>query len=698
MYFGVDYYPEHWVYPYAGTAEEPESRWKQDVELMLAAGVNIVRIGESAWGHFEPTEGKYQFDWLKRVMDLMAEADIKVVLGTPTAAPPIWLTRKHPEILPVNEHGLSLHEGTRHAACLNSDIYWDYCRKLVREMVVALGQHPQLIAWQIDNNMGGRLREYAYNEETRRDWHAWLRAKYETINRLNEMMGTSFLGQTVTDFTQVPMPMTAPSVHNPALQLDWMRFCSDTAVAFIRMQADIIREVTPEIPVTTNLRTFSPSHLDLFDVAAPLDFVSSISNANIKSKSAENACEIDLMRSLKKSGVKLPDGGEGFWVIEQKAGHVNWQDVNSLVRPSVVRLFTYQAISRGADGILYFYWRPPRIGSEKFYGGVLTHDGRGENRIYKEIKQIGEEISRLGAVLKGTKVVAQAAILLSHDNEWALSYPRQPNKFFHQRDHIQLFHSALHDRNIAIDFAKPTEDLSKYKMVFAPSLHLLTGGEADALKLYVQNGGILIGTFNSGLVDEHHLAAESGFPHDLTDLFGMEVQEFDPLPPDEENHLTFKGAFHTSHLHPAKLWCDLIEPKGCEILATFTRDFYAGKPAMTMNTYGLGKAIYLGTMSHQSFYYDLIAWLRGLSGLHQLLKVPDTVEVSLRESADTKIYFLLNHQNAPVRISFYKPMHDFLTARTFTGTYDLPAHGVLVLDEQTVDKPASSQNPEARGE
>jgi beta-galactosidase len=406
------------------------------------------------------------------------------------------------------------------------------------------------------------------------------------------------------------------------------------------------------------------------------------SNATIKSRSAENACEIDIMRSLKKEDVKTPDGDAGFWVIEQKAGHVNWQDVNSLVRPSVVRLFTYQVLSRGASGVLYFFWRQPRIGSEKFYGGVLTHDGRGDNRVYKEISQIGEEVKLLSPVLKGTKVVAETCILYTHENEWSLKQPMQPNKHFKLRDHIQLFHSALHDRNIPVDFARPTEDLSKYKLVIAPSLSLLAGGEADRLKLYVQNGGTLVATFNTGLLDEHHIASDTGFPHDMTDLFGLEVLEFDPLPPGEENHLTFKGAFPTSHLHPARLWCDVIEPKGCQVLAVYAKDFYAGRPAITMNNFGLGKAVYVGTMSHQYFYYDLVVWLRQTCNLFPLLKVPDTVEVSMRQKEDMKLYFLLNHQNSPVRIQFYKPMHDFLTGNTFTGNYDLPPHGVLVLDEQ----------------
>ena len=182
-------------------------------------------------------------------------------------------------------------------------------------------------------------------------------------------------------------------------------------------------------------------------------------------------------------------------------------------------------------------------------------------------------------------------------------------------------------------------------------------------------------------MDENHISPDDGYPHNLTDLFGLEVIEFDQLPPGEENHLTFKGAFPTSHLHPARLWCDLIEPKECQTLATYAKDFYAGKPAITMNTFGLGKAIYVGTVSHQHFYFDLIAWLRQLCNLHPLLKVPDTVEVGMREKAGTKIFFLLNHQATPVRIQFYKPMHDYLTGNTFSGSYDLPPHGVLVLDE-----------------
>ncbi|HEX7617325.1 MAG TPA: beta-galactosidase [Verrucomicrobiae bacterium] len=685
MFFGADYYPEHWVFPYAGTADNPEGAWERDAALMVKAGINVVRIGEFTWGLCEPEEGKYDFLWLRRVMDIMGQHGIQVVLGTPTAAPPVWLAKKHPEILPLDERGRVKHEGTRRAVCLSSDVFWDYSRRIVTAMVEALGDHPQLIAWQIDNSMGGNDTEFSFNEATREEWHLWLQAKYGTIERLNDLLGLRFWGQTVTAWDQVPMPMYAPAMHNPALLLDWNRFSSDTMVQFVKMQADLLHEKCPKHPVTVTMRAFRRQY-DHFDMADAVDFVSVESDVVMKTKTAELACDVDMLRSLKKADIRTPNGDYGFWAMEQKVGQVSYQDVNPLLQPGLIRLFTYQLISRGASGILYFRWRQPRIGSEKFYGAILPHHIEGNNRVFMEISQIGDELKLLAPSLKDTKVVSEVCILYSHDNDWSLQQPNQPNKYFNLREHVQLIYNALHDRNIPVDFARPSEDISQYKIVFAPSLHVLAPAEADRLKLYVQNGGTLISTFNTGLVDQHHITPDTGFPGDMTDLFGLEVLEFDPIPPGEENHLTFKGVFPTSHLHPAKLWCDIIEPKGCQVLAVYAKGFYASRPAMTMNNFGLGKAIYIGTMSHQHFYNDLVIWLRQMCNLHPLLKVPENVEVCMREKEGTRVYFLLNHQNSPVRIQFYKPMHDFLTGNTFSGNYDLPPHGVLVLDEHPEGK------------
>jgi beta-galactosidase len=691
MYFGVDYYPEQWVFPYAGTADQPEAQWDVDAALMAKAGFNVVRIGEFSWGLCETSAGNYDFSWLNRVMDIMERHGIQVVLGTPTAAPPLWLTQQYPDILPVSDDGTILNAGTRRACCLNSDAYWNAAKEVVRKMAEVLGEHRQLIAWQIDNALGGHFTEASFNESTRLEWHNWLQLKYETVDRLNDRLGLRHWGQVVTEWSQVPMPMKAPTQHNPALVSDWMRFCSDTIVAFARMQADVLHEVTPKIPVTTNLRPFG-ARFDQFDLAETLDFVSITSTAAVKMKFSETACDLDMMRSLKKTGIIAPESNSGFWVIEQKAGQTSWQEVNSLIRPGVLRKFTYQLVSRGADAILYFNWRQPRFGTEKFHGAVLPHNLEGNQRVFNEIKQIGEELKLLAPALKDTRVVSEVCILYSHDNDWALQQPNQPNQHFSLRELVQLFYNAFHDRNIPVDFARPSEDLSSYKLVVAPALHLLAAGEADRLKLYVQNGGTLVATFNTSLVNSSQLAPVTGYPGYLTDLFGMEVLESDMMAPAEENHLIFKGTFPTSHLHVAKLWCDIIQPRECQVLATYAKDFYAGKPAMTLNPYGLGKAIYIGTQCGQHFYNDLVLWLRQSTGIQSLLKVPENIEVSLRQKEGTKVYFLINHQNSPVRIQFYKPMHDFQTGSTFSGNYDLPPHGILVLDEHP-DVKITGANP-----
>jgi beta-galactosidase len=695
MYFGVDYHPEHWVYPYSGTEENPESQWQHDAELMANAGLNVVRMGEYTWGLCETDDGAFDFDWLRRAMDAMAAAGIKIVLATPTAAPPAWLSRRHPEILPIDEHGDIKHEGTRHSACFNSDIYWERSKRVVEQMARALGDHPHLIAWQVDNAIGGDNTEASFNEDSRLEWQNWLKLKYETVERLNNLVGLRHWGQAVSDWSQVPMPMAAPAPHNPALVLDWRRFCSDTIVAFVRMQADALREITPHLPVTTNLRPLK-HRFDHFDLAQVLDFVSVDATVALKVKSAELACEIDMLRSIKKEGILSPNGDSGFWVMEQKAGQVNWREAFSLTRPGVLRQFTYQLISRGANAVLYSRWRQSRIGTEQFHGALLQHDARKQSRTYKEVSQIGEELKLLTPAIKDTRVSADVCILYTHDNEWALQLSTRPNKHFNLRDHIQLFYNAFHDRNLLVDFAKPTEDLSRYKLVIAPSLHLLSGADADFIKLYVQNGGTLVGTFNTGLVDEYYMAPDTGYPHDLTDLFGLEVHEFDALPPGEENHLSFKGAFPVSQMHPARIWCDVIEAKpDCQVIATYGKEFYAGTPAMTLNAFGLGKAIYIGTMSHQYFYHDLAAWLRETCDLQPKIKVPDSVEAGTREKDGLRIHFLLNHLSSSKHIQLYKPMHDFLTGETAAGGRDLPPHGVLILEElPEVTAPSIEEAPE----
>ncbi len=348
-----------------------------------------------------------------------------------------------------------------------------------------------------------------------------------------------------------------------------------------------------------------------------------------------------MLRSLKKTGIRTPDGDTGFWVMEQKAGNVNWQEVNSLVRPGVLRMFTYQLVSRGATGDAVFPLAPAALRHRKISRRRPAAQPRsGSRRVFKEIAQIGEELKLLAPALKDTKVSAEACILYSHDNDWALQQPNQPNKYFSLREHIQLIYNALHDRNILVDFARPTEDLSKYKIVFAPSLHLLSGGEADRLKLYVQNGGTL----------DRHLQHRPGgrTQHRARHRFSARPDRFvRPRSAGVRHAAAERGK--SSHLQgrvpdqPHASGADSGATSSSRRAARFWRpiakDFYAGKPAITMNTFGLGKAIYIGTQSHQHFYHDLVAWLRQMSGLHPLLKVPENIEVSMREKEGSRVLF-----------------------------------------------------------
>ena len=683
MFFGVDYYPEQWVFPYGGTADDPEGAWERDAELMVKAGINVVRIGEFSWGLCEPEGGQIRFPLAAPRDGHHGAATTSRSCSAPPPPPrPSGWRANIPKFCRSDEHGLVKHEGTRRAVCFNNDTFWNASKRLVENMARALGDHPQLIAWQIDSGIGGHQTEWSFNEDSRLEWQNWLKLKYETVERLNDRLGLRYWAQVVSSFDEVPMPMYAPGTHNPALLLDWNRFCSDAIIAFVRMQADVLHELCPDHPVTVNLRALQRK-FDHFDMADVVDFVSVESNAAIKAKSAELACDIDILRSLKKQDIRTPDGDCGFWVIEQKAGQVNWQDVNSLVRPGVIRLFTYQLISRGACGVLYYHWRQPRIGNEKFFGAVLPHHLEGNTRVYQgnQPDRRGTQVARARHQGHARSCRRPASFTPTTTTGRCNSRCSRPNSSTCASTSSSIY-NALHDRNIRVDFARPTEDLVAIQARLRAVAALAgrrRGRPAQTLRpkrrharQHVQHrpGGRNIS-----------IAPDTGYPNDLTDLFGMEVLEFDPIPPGEENHLTFKGAFQTSHLHPARLWCDIIEPKGCQILATYAKDFYAGRPAITMNNFGLGKAIYIGTMSHQHFYHDFIVWLRQMCGLQPLLKVPENVEVSMREKEGTRVYFLLNHQNSPVRIQFYKPMHDYLTGNTFSGNYDLPPHGVLVLDE-----------------
>ncbi|HUX77658.1 MAG TPA: beta-galactosidase, partial [Anaerolineae bacterium] len=401
FHFGVDYFPEHW----------PEDRWPEDARLMAEAGFNVVRLAEFAWAKMEPQEEQYDFDWLDRAIAILASHDIRVVLGTPTASPPPWLMAQSPEFFRVREDGRRVTFGNRREYCPNNPVYHEYTRRIVTHMAKHYANHPAVIGWQIDNELGGRC----YCPICARAFQEWLRDRYGSLDALNQRWGTIFWSHTYTDWDQVPLPLTTGGSPNPGLALDFLRFSSDSYVAVQQMQVEILRDKCPAHFVTHNFMGFGYDQIDYFDMARDLDFVAWDNyprgfwdmRADVDPSQAALSC--DTMRGLKRQNV---------WVMEQQAGPSGWETVSTAPRPGELRLWAYQSIAHGADGIVFFRWRTARFGTEEYWHGLLDHHGR-PGRRYEEIKRMGGEIKKAGEQLHGSTVKPSVAMILSYDSRFA---------------------------------------------------------------------------------------------------------------------------------------------------------------------------------------------------------------------------------------------------------------------------------------
>src|SRR5262245_1374806 len=454
FHFGVDYYPEQW----------PEERWPEDARLMAEAGVNVVRLAEFAWSFLEPHPGCFDFDWLDRAIALLHEHDIQVVLGTPTASAPPWVMAMMPDSYKVNEHGRRLTYGNRCEFCPSHAGYRERGRMVTRAMANHFANHPAVIGWQIDNELNGRC----YCSHCQAGFQNWLRGRHGTLEKLNSAWGTAFWSHVYTEWSQIPVPLETGGVPNPALDLDFRRFISDTFTCFQQEQVDILRQVCSKHFITHNFMGFGFDQINYFDLAKPLDFVSWDNYPRTGwhlAKEADHAYLAlghDATRGFKD---------KPFWVMEEQSGSGGWQTVGMTPRPGEMRLWTYQAIAHGADAIVYFRWRTARFGTEQYWHGVLYHHGR-PGRRYDELKLIGGELKRVGNQFLGAKNRNQVAMILSYDTRWA--FQGQANHAdFKYSALFSSYYKALHSRNIGVDVVPPNADLSRYKLVIAPALYIL---------------------------------------------------------------------------------------------------------------------------------------------------------------------------------------------------------------------------------
>jgi beta-galactosidase len=684
MSLGVDYYPEHW----------PETRWATDARMMRDAGLQVVRLAEFAWAKIEPAEGEFDWDWLDRAVEALASVGLQVVLCTPTAAPPAWLTRNYPDILPVDDQRHRRSFGARRHYCANSPTYREHTRRIVGAIATRYGQHPSVIGWQIDNEFGGGQTARCYCHNCVAAFRDWLQRRYGHLDALNEAWGTVFWSQEYDDWTQIEPPGLTGEKPNPSHVLDYYRFSSDSWVDYQQIQIDMLRAKTNGVPfVTTNLMGLF-SDLDYYKLAKPIDFVTwdnyptgqaerlrdvlycgSVTNtedghyAYDVGDPAITGMAHDLMRAVKD---------KPFWIMEQQPGHINWSDYNLAPYPGVVRLWTWEDIAHGADTVVYFRWRTCLYAQEQYHSGLLRHDGEPAQGL-RDIQAMYGEQAVMAAIL-GTSVPAEVALLHSYDDLWAIEL--QPhNRDFGYLRHLFNYYRALQRTGVPVDLAPPTRDLGRYKLVIAPTLFLVDETIADNLRRYVEQGGHLVLSVRSGFKTTDNRVVDTPLPGLLADLVGATVEEWHSLPPGVTYPLETAGL--SDGPFTVKLWAEALKPVSAEILARFTGGPLDGRPAASLNRFGKGEVVYLGVWSDDLLVDALLAWQLSRAGVESVATVPAGVKVMRRTGNSREFVFLLNFSDAVVTAKLSRTGYtDALTGEPCGPSVEVPARGVVICQRQ----------------
>jgi beta-galactosidase len=656
LLYGGDYNPEQW----------PRSVWRSDVQLMREAGVNLVTVAVFAWVRLEPEPGRYTFDWLDELLDLLHDNGIAADLATATASPPAWLARRHPESLPVTADGVTLWPGSRQHWCPSSRAYREAARALVERLAGRYAEHPALAMWHVGNEYGCHV-DACWCDASAAAFRTWLRRRYETLERLNQAWGTDFWSQRYGDWEEINPPRRTPTIPNPAQQLDFRRFSSDALLRCYLAERDVLVAATPDVPVTTNFMSwFKP--LDYWAWAREVDVVADDSYPDPGDPQAHvrAAAACDLMRSL--------GGGRPWLLMEQAPNAVNWRERNLVKRPGRMRLGSYQAVARGADAVMFFQWRASRAGAEKWHSGMVPHAGTG-SRTWREVVQLGGELARLGEVA-GSTVSAEVAIVFSWESWWALELPARPNGDLRLVDLVLDWYRPLFESNLAVDFVAPDAPLSGYRLVLVPACYLLRDAAAANLERFAHGGGTLAVTFASGLVDEHDQVNAHGYLGLLAEVLGVSVEEIVPMADGEPQAVVWDG-----HTYPCRDLCDVLTVGDATTLAAFTDDFYAGQAAVTRRATGAGSAWYVAARPGPELAAALVAALCRDAGVQPGPAAAAGVEAVRREHADRRFLFLLNHGAEAAEVALAPGCRSLLDGGREVGAVTLGPGGVAVLEE-----------------
>lgn len=658
MYIGADYYPEHW----------PRERWTTDAKLMKEAGFNIVRMAEFAWVKMEPVEGLYDFSWLDEAIEILGDAGVKTILGTPTGSMPAWVALKYPEVVAVDKTGHKIPYGNRKDNCPTSLSYRMLGQKIVRAMAEHFAQNENVIGWQTDNELGG---PNCYCDTCKIEWQEWLEKKYITIDELNERWGTVFWSHTYRDFNQVPLPKRGSS--NPSLELDYCRFHSTKVVSFQKEHIEILREICKGKFITHNFMGFY-DNIDYYNLAEDLDFVSwdyyyngSWGNTGSwkdrYSRYNSGAAANDLMRSLKN---------KNFWIMENSAGPLGWECYGRNLRPGEFKHMSLQNAAHGADGQIWFRWRTSRFGTEQYWHGILGHDGI-PGRRYKEASEIGVILQKLSPYINGSETIAKVAIMLSYEDRWALKIQKNANNFDFDK-HIMKYYKAFSKLGVDVDFVRPNGDLSKYKLVIMPTVYIVTEEIAKNAKSFVENGGTLITTFRTGVKDSSNVPHALTLPGLLREITGIRVEEYESIDPDNCYEVEMDNSTYT-----AEILSDWIIPESAQVIAKYKHKDLSEYAVLTVNNFGSGRVYYVGTSFIEDKAYDKLVELalKG-SGIKTFGPLPEGVEITTRTKDDYSCYFLINHTDETVSVEVPTGM-ELISEKEISGTINLGTRDVIVV-------------------
>ncbi len=638
---GGDYNPEQWL-------NRPDILEK-DLDMLEESGCNVVSLGIFSWSTLEPEEGVFHFDWLEDIINKLYERGISVILATPSASRPKWLADKYPEVLRVDAERKRALYGFRHNHCYTSPVYREKTAIINRKLAERFGNHPAVILWHISNEFGGECHCPLCQEAFRN----WLKEKYKTIENLNDRWSTTFWSHTYNSFEQIESPSPIGETQLHALNLDWKRFVTHQTADFIHHEIQAVRDGGSELPTTANLMYYFDG-LNYFELAKEIDVVSwdtypTWHKQDVIETAYENGMCHDLMRSLKK---------KPFFQMESCPTSTNWQSVSKLKKPGVLFSQSMQAIAHGGEGSLYFQIRQSRGASEKFHGAIIDHYGGNDTRVFREVSQVGKTLKDI-SVLAGSKVKSQAAILYDWDSQWAMEDSQGPrNKGLHYREAQLKYYRGFRKLGLNVDLVDMTCDLSGYKIFAAPMCYMFRNGFEEKVRKFVEDGGIFIATYWSGIVDDTDRCYLGGVPYGLMDVLGIRSTEIDGLYDWEENSLVpVEGnLLGMEKTYSCKYLCDLVELRGAKTVMTYGSDFYVGYPALTVNSYGKGQAWYVAADAEKEFQEDLIRKIAEQSGISCGVdgEIPKDLEVTSRETEKECFYIYQNWGDEEVSLPLPK--------------------------------------------